>query len=91
MPVSPLRGLQLLESNRTSLFGSTSNSNGIRFCRAGRRGRLMPVAGLMTTGDGNVTSAGQSEYCFARTAGKDRHCNRFMMPTPADFDEIAPA
>ena len=51
----------------------------------------MPVAGLMTTGDGNVTSAGQSEYCFARTAGKDRHCNRFMMPTPADFDEIAPA
>ena len=35
----------------------------------------MPVAGLMTTGDGNVTSVGQSEYCFARAAGKERHCN----------------
>ena len=51
----------------------------------------MPVAGLMTTGDANVTSAGQIEYCFARTAGKDRHCNRLMMPTTTDFDEIAPA
>ena len=87
----PLRGVKLPASNSTSVIGSTSNSDGVQFCRAGRRGRLMPVAGLMAPAGGNSNSAGQSEYCFARTAGKERHCNRLMMPKSPDFNEISPA
>ena len=87
----PLRGVKLPASNSTSVFESTSNSDGIHCFLAGRRGRLMPVAGLVPTAGGISNSEGQSEYCFARAAGKERHCNRLMMPTPADFDEIAPA